>query len=333
VSKSFLSPTVLLPMTGIGFLIIFPLVFSGGFILHIATLILLWGMICSSLNIIFGYAGQLSVAHGGLFGVGAYVYGVLATKFGMNFWFAISIAGMTAGLIGFLIGLPSLKLKGPYFVIVTLGFNVIIETIIENFESVTDGVNGLVGIPSPGSIPLGFCTIAFDSKIAQYYLILFFLILFWTVMYMVKNSLLGRTLFAIKGDEDLCKSVGINTMRVKVQAFTLSSVLAGLAGVFYASYVGIIVPRDASFHFSFEALVFLTVGGVGTTIGTVIGPALMLIISELLQAVVEAQLLFNGIALMVLIIFMPKGLGGAIGSVWNYVTSNRYGFALKKLRI
>ena len=185
------SPKAGFTIAGIIFLIILPKIFTAGFLLYTTTLILLWALICVSLNIIFGYAGQLSVAHGGLFGIGAYVYGVLATKFGVDFWVAFPIAGFAAGLVGLLIGLPSLKLKGPYFVIVTLGFNVIIEAIIENLESLTEGVNGLVGIPSPGNIPCYFFTIDFSSKTSQYYLILFFLILFWIVMYLVRTSLTG----------------------------------------------------------------------------------------------------------------------------------------------
>jgi branched-chain amino acid transport system permease protein len=311
------SPKTPFVMAGIIFLIILPKIFTSGFLLYTTTLVLLWALICASLNIIFGYAGQLSLAHGGLFGIGAYVYGVLATKFAVNFWVAFPIAGFAAGLIGLLIGLPSLRLKGPYFVIVTLGFNVIIEAVIENLEGLTEGVNGLVGIPPPGNIPCHFFTIDFSSKILQYYLILFFLILFWIVMYLLRNSLAGRSLVAIKGDEDLCKSVGINTMSIKVQAFTLSSVLAGFAGVLYAAYVGVLVPHDASFHIGFDALVFLSVGGIGTIIGTIIGPAIMIIISEFLQAVVEVRLLFNGLALIILIIFMPQGIAGAIKVIWN----------------
>ena len=291
-------------------LIIFPLVIKSGFALHVLTLILLWSLLCISLNIIFGYAGQLSLAHGCLFGLGAYIYGVLAIKIGVNFWLAFPIAGLSSGLVGFLIGIPSLKLRGPYFVIVTLGFNIIIESLIENWDSLTEGVNGLVGIPAPSNISCYFFTINFDSKLAQYYLILFFLLLFCVVMKMVKASLFGKSLIAIKGNEDLCQSVGLNTMSIKVQTFTLSSILAGLAGVLYASFVGVLVPYDASFHIGFDALVFLAVGGIGSTVGAIIGPAIMVMLSELLQALVEVRLLFNGLALILLIIFAPEGVAG-----------------------
>lgn len=319
------SPKFLFAAGGLIFLIVSPAFFSTGFELHVATLILLWAMLCLSLNIIFGYAGQLSLAHGGLFGTGAYVYGVLAVKFGMNFWLAFAFGGVSAGLMGLLIGVPSLRLRGPYFVIVTLGFNIIIVAIIENLETLTEGVNGLIGIPAPGSIRLPFFTLDFSSKISQYYLIVFFLVLFWIVMYLIGNSRLGRSLIAIKEDEELCRSVGINTMWVKVQTFVLSSVLAGLGGALFASYVGILTPHDASFHVGFDALVFLTVGGIGTIAGSIIGPAIMIIISEFLQAMVEVRLFVNGLALILLIIFMPQGIVGGVGYLHKrFLSSGRH---------
>jgi branched-chain amino acid transport system permease protein len=298
---------------GIAFLVLLPLASKKDFVLYLTTLILLWALLCVSLNVIFGYAGQLSLVHGGLFGAGAYVYGVLATKLGVDFWLALPLGGFAAGLIGLLIGVPSLRLRGPYFVIVTLGFNIILVAIIENLGDLTGGVIGLLGIPAPSDIRFPFFTVSFSSKIAQYYLVLSFLLLFWWVAYRVKNSPLGRCLRAIKEDEDLCQSVGINTMWMKGQTFILSSILAGFGGVLFGSVVGIITPRDASFHIGFDALVFLTVGGIGTILGTIIGPAIMIVISELLQAVVEVSLLVNGLALVLLIIFMPKGIAGAIG--------------------
>lgn len=317
-------PSKILPiMIGVFFLIIIPIIFPKGFFLHLAILILLWTMLCLSLNIIFGYGGQLSLAHGGLFGIGAYTYAVLATKMGLDFWAAFPIAGVISGIVGLLIGIPSLRLRGPYFVIVTLGFNIILVAIIENLSSLTEGVNGLAGIPGPRGIPWLPFARDFSSKISQYYLILFFLLGFWLIMHFLKNSQIGRCLVAIKKDEELCQSVGINTMWVKVQTFLLSSILAGLSGVLYASYIGILTPHDASFHMGFDALVYLCVGGIGTIIGTLIGPAIMILISEFLRPVVEIRLFINGLALIILIIFMPQGITGGITNLWKKLPKGR----------
>jgi ABC-type branched-chain amino acid transport system, permease component len=304
----FLSPK-LWAVCGTAFLLLFPFFIPAGaeqFVLHLATLILLWTMLCVSLNVIFGYAGQLSLAQGGMFGTGAYVAGILAGQYGINFWWAFLAGGCASGLLGLIIGIPSLRLRGPYFVIVTMGFNIILVAIVENLGGLTGGVTGLMGIPAPSNIG----NISFNSKIKLYYLILILLFIFWIVAYRIKNSRMGICLNAIKHDEDLCRSVGINTMWMKVQTFIVSSILAGLGGALYGSFLGIITPRDASFHIGFDALVFLIVGGIGTIPGTIIGPTIMVVISELTQSVVQIGILVNGLVLILLLIFMPKGLAG-----------------------
>ncbi len=315
-------PGKLFLSAGILLLVLIPILPLSGFIVHIASLILLWAMICLSLNLIFGYAGQLSLAHGGLFGIGAYSYAILAGKLSLSFWLAFPLGGLAAGLTGFLIGVPSLRLKGAYFVIITLGFNIILVSVIEHLNELTGGVVGLVGIPAPSKIHLFFLNLDFSSKTAQYYLILFFLLVFWTVMVSIRNSLWGRSLVSIKEDEELCRSLGIDTMKRKVWTFVLSSILAGLGGGLYASTMGILTPQDASFHVGFDALVFLTVGGIGTIIGTILGPALMIVISELMQSMVEVRLLVNGLALIVLIIFMPQGVVGGTVALWKRYRGN-----------
>jgi branched-chain amino acid transport system permease protein len=316
-SGRFSLPGKIFLSAGILLLVLLPIFPLSGFIVHIASLILLWTMICLSLNLIFGYAGQLSLAHGGLFGMGAYTYAILAGKLSLSFWLAFPLGGLAAGLTGLLIGVPSLRLKGAYFVIITLGFNIILVSVIEHLNELTGGVVGLVGIPAPSKINLIFLKLDFSSKTAQYYLILFFLLIFWTIMVWIRNSLWGRSLVSIKEDEDLCRSLGIDTMKRKVWTFVLSSILAGLGGGLYASTMGILTPQDASFHVGFDALVFLTVGGIGTIIGTILGPALMIVISELMQSMVEVRLLVNGLALIVLIIFMPQGIVGGTVALWK----------------
>lgn len=302
------SPKLILTVGGVGLLITFPMFSTTPFFLHLAVLILLWSMLCLSLNIIFGYAGQLSMAHGAFFGTGAYVYGLLTTKLCMSFWSAFLIGGLAAGIIGLFIGIPSLRLRRGYFVIVTIGFNVVVERVIDALHDLTGGAVGLTDIPPPPIIRAPFFVIDFSSRISQYYLIVFFLLLFCFVSYRIKSSLTGRVLFAIKQDEELSQSVGISTMWIKIQTFAVTSIMAGLAGVLYAAYLGILTPNDASFHTGFVALVYLTVGGIGTIAGPIIGPAIMIVITELLQATLEIQKLFNGLALLLLIIFMPQGI-------------------------
>jgi len=303
---------------GIAFLLVFPLFLPTDikpFLLYLASLIFLWTMLCVSLNLIFGYAGQLSLAQGGLFGTGAYVAAILTVHYGVNFWLAFLVGGFAAGMLGLIIGIPSLRLRGPYFVIVTMGFNIILVSIIENLGELTGGVTGLLGIPPVSEIG----NITFESKIKSYYLILIILFIFWFVVYRIRNSRMGLCLNALKNDEDLCQSVGINTMFMKLQTFIISSVLAGLGGALYGSFLGILTPRDASWHLGFDALVFLIVGGIGTIPGTIIGPAIMLLISELAQSVVQIGMLMNGLILILLLIFLPKGVVGLFGYIKDFL--------------
>lgn len=291
---------------GMGVVVAFPFVVKSDFFIHTAIMVMLWSMVCLSLNIIFGYAGQLSLGHGALFGIGAYTCAILVTKAGWNFWVALPVASMGAGFIGFLIGIPSLKAKGPYFVIVTLGFNVIITEIIENWDSLTGGVLGLYGIPKPAPI-LG---LRFETKVALYFLILMFLSLSLLFVRRIITSVLGKNFIAIRENEELARSVGINTMNKKIMAFTLSSILAGLAGGLFSAYLGVVVPQDSGFTVAFDALVYLSVGGMGTLAGTIIGPLIISNIPEILRAHANVMSLFNGLVLLVIIIFMPQGIVG-----------------------
>ena len=293
-------------------IIVLPFFLDNDFYIHILISVMIWSILCLSLNIIFGYAGQLSLAHGALFGVGAYTHAILTMKAYWNFWLALPSAALFAGLIGFLIGIPSLKARGPYFVIITLGFNIIITEIIENLEELTGGVVGLYGIPRPSS----FFAISFETKIAQYFLILTFLVLSLLFVHRIMNSILGKSFVAIRENEELAGSVGINPMNRKILAFTLSSILAGVAGGLFASYVGVLVPHDSGLHVGFDALVYLSLGGVGTLPGAIIGPLIISNIPEILREYGNVTSFVNGGILLLIIIFMPQGIFGKFKEYW-----------------
>lgn len=299
-------------IVGVIGLMAFPFIVKSDFYIHVFIMVMLWSMICLSLNIIFGYTGQLSLGHGALFGVGAYTCTILVTKVGLNFWLSLPAAAAAAGLVGLLIGIPSLKTKGPYFVIVTLGFNVIITEIIQNLEGLTGGVIGIYGIPKPSPI----FTMSFETKVAQYFLVLVFLVFSLFLVHRMMNSLLGKSFVAIREDEDLAGSIGINTMRMKILSFTLSSFLVGIAGALFASYVGVVVPNDTSFHVAFDALVYLSVGGIGTLPGVIIGPLIISNIPEILRQYGNVMYLVNGGILSLIIIFMPQGVFGRLKEYW-----------------
>jgi branched-chain amino acid transport system permease protein len=231
----------------------------------------------------------------------------------MNFWLALPLASAVAGFFGFLIGLPALRTRGSYFAIGTMCFNIIVTLIVDRWEGLTEGARGLMGIPGPAPIPLpGGGEIAFKTQAAQYYLVLAFLLLTLFVLRRTMHSLVGRTFRAIRGNEELAEAVGIHPMKTKLLSFTISCFFAGVGGVLYASYIGFLSPELTDYHVSFDALIYIMIGGVGTLAGPIIGTLLIVTLPETLHIAAEYRLLFYGLILILMIIYLPRGIMGAV---------------------
>lgn len=290
------------------FAILFPFLTQNQYYLHIFSLAFIWAIAVYGLNLIGGFTGQLSLAHAGFFGVGAYATGLLTVKGGMNFWLALVLATLITVILGFLIGLIALRTKEHFFAIYTLCVGYIIYLVIYKWEALTEGVRGLIGIPAPS--PIGPLT--FDTPRAQYYLLLSFLVLVIFLMKRILNSLIGRTYMAIRNSEDLAQTIGINTMKHKLVSFTLSTFFAGLAGGLYASFVRFIGPDISYINITFDMLTYLIVGGIGTISGPLIGTILVVWVSQYLQFLQDYRMLIFGPLLVSLIIFYPRGIAGGI---------------------
>jgi len=298
--------------------IVLPIFVQAKYPLHLLIMVGVWSIAASSLNLILGYTGQASLGHAAFFGIGAYSAAILMIKMGLSFWVALPLASLIAAFFGFLIGLPALRTRGSYFAIATLGFNLIVTIIIEHWDGLTQGGAGISGIPKPTPIPLPFLgKLAFTGMAAQYYLVLFFLILTLFLIHRIVRSPAGKTYMAIRGGEPLAESLGINTMWNKLVSFTTSSFFAGLAGALYASYHGFISPDTSNFHIGFDLLIYLLVGGVATMSGPIIGAVIMTIIPETLQFLLEYRIIFYGAFLIMIVIFLPRGLVGLwSSSLW-----------------
>jgi branched-chain amino acid transport system permease protein len=285
--------------------------FAGGYLTSILVLICIWSIMSVSLNLIYGYTGQLSLGHSAFLGIGAYALGLLAVKLHLGFWPAFFAATAISGLFGFLIGIPALKLRGPYFVLVTLGFAAIIGVVVLAWVNLTGGANGMGGMPRPNPIPLPWGgRLRFDSLLSMYYFILFFLVLISVSCHRLVHSLLGKTFFAISHDENLTESLGVNTMRRKLLSFTISAMIAGVAGALYASYNVVISPDLAHFARGMDVLAYLIVGGAGTQAGPIVGTLVLMAIPEALQVVPYLKTLINGVILLLFIVFLPAGITG-----------------------
>lgn len=284
------------------------------YIFQIVIMSLIYAIAACSMNLIVGYTGQASLAHGAFFGIGAYGVAIL-TRAGVCFWLALPAGAAAAAVISLLVGGISLRTRGHYFAIVTLCFGVILMIVADSWTGLTGGADGIFGIAQPGPIPLPFVgKIEFSGQTAQYYLVLGFLLLVIFALHRLVHSVFGLTLMAIRNNEPLADSVGINTFAAKLISFVAASSIAGLAGGLYASVIGTVSPSAASYLLTFNFLVYLILGGMATLLGPVVGAFAIPIIMEYLQSLGDYRMMIFGGLLVAVIIYAPSGLvGGLIG--------------------
>jgi branched-chain amino acid transport system permease protein len=286
--------------------IIFPLIASNEYHVYLMSLAFIWVIATAGLNLITGYTGQLNLAHAGFVAIGAYALGLLTVDYGFNFWVALLLSGVISGVIGFLVGIVSLRLKEHYFAIFTLCVGFIIWQLLEKWEGLTHGVHGVIGIPGPGNIG----SLSLESGLAQYYMVLAFMVLALWLMHRIVTSLLGRTFIAIRNSEELTEALGINPMRNKILAFVLSTVMAGFAGGLYAGSVRFLDPNLSSVTHTFDMITFALVGGLGTLFGPVVGTLIVTWVSQYLQFLQDYRMIVFGPLLVLLVIFFPQGIVG-----------------------
>jgi branched-chain amino acid transport system permease protein len=290
--------------------IVFPFLTQNDYYIHIITISFIWMIGVYGLNLLSGYTGYLSLAHAGFFAIGAYSLGLLTVKAHLNFWLAFVLALLITSVIGFLIGLIALRTKEHFFAIYTLCVGYIIYLVLDKWDSLTEGVRGLIGIPAPGNLG----PISFQTSLSQYYLVLFFLLFTVLIMYRIVHSLTGRSYIAIRNSEELAKTVGISTMKNKLEVFVISTFFAGLSGALFASFVRFIGPDIGNISITFDLLTYMLVGGIGTLSGPIIGTFIIVWISQQLQFLQDYRMLIFGPVLTLIIIFYPRGLVGGFVS-------------------
>lgn len=251
-------------------------------------------ILATSLNMINGYTGQFSIGHAGFLAVGAYVGTIMTVKLGFGIVPALVAGTVAAGFLGFLIGLPTLRLNGDYLAIATLGLGEIIRICILNIDYV-GGAAGLMGIPRLTTFPM-----VFWIMIA----ILFFIKNF-------KNSAHGRACLAIRENEIAADTMGIDTTKYKVMAFTLGAAFAGTAGVLFSHYFFIAHPASFTFMRSFDILTMVVLGGLGSMTGSVTGAIVLTFISAALSDFPQWRMIIYSVAMIVLMLYRPQGLFGS----------------------
>jgi len=275
-------------------------------------LFIFWGiniLLAQSINLLSGFAGQISLGHAAFYAIGAYTSAVLMTKFGLSLVVTVLLAALLNALVGYLLSFPAGRVKEFYLAMMTLGFGFIIQEVAKEWSSVTGGVMGLSGIPSP---QLGtFTFLGIPTGLAYYYWIV--LVIVACFLWMFKNfvqSYLGRSFLAVHRSELSAASIGISPKYIKQLAYTLSALMAGVAGALYAHLMGYIGSNSFGMMQSIEILVMGILGGFGTIIGPILGAGFLTFIPNKLQFIQEYQLMIYALLLVLSFLIIPQGFAG-----------------------
>jgi len=295
-------------------LAIFPVLVQDPYFLHIMIIALVFSVLATSWNLIVGYIGIFSFGHHAFFGIGGYVSALLAMKAGVSPWFGLIIGGLVAAFLSFVIGLPCLRLRAaPYIAIATLAFAEISRMTCLNLVKLTRGEMGLWGIPHFPHITLpgiGIISFAGGVRIPYYYLILIIFIITMVVFHFGLNSHVGLAFRSIRDSQDASESLGINITYYKLLAFITGGFFAGVAGGFYAHYLLIMTPTSVlSIAIMVDIVVVTLLGGLSTFMGPVLGAFLVVLGLEFLRVLEEYRFIAYGILLVVIILFVPSGIG------------------------
>jgi len=279
---------------------------------HLHTLIMagIFAVLALSLNLLLGYTGQLSLGHAAFFGIGAYATGLLTVKLEWSPWVGLAAAVALPAAAGWIIGRLALKLRGAYFVLLTISFAGVASLVSVNWMSLTNGPLGLPGVPHVEISLPAVGSLSLRAKSAYYYLVLVAVALCYAICLAVIRSRVGRALIALRENEALAESVGIDGTHYLVLAAVLSAAMAGLAGGLYAHYTRFVIPEVFLFSYTVTMVIMVVAGGKGTLAGPVVGAVLFTALPEALRALTswQWQMLLYGILLIAVLAFMPRGI-------------------------
>ena len=299
--------------------------FSGRNLVDKATLVLIYVMLGWGLNIVVGLAGLLDLGFVAFYAVGAYSYALLSQTFGLSFWVCLPLAGLLAATFGMVLGFPVLRLRGDYIAIVTMGLGEIIRVVLQNWQDVTGGPNGISGIERPSFFGLSFKMVPPEGSkgFAEFFgleysadhrvIFLYFLILALALLtnlftLRIRRLPVGRAWEALREDEIACRSLGINPTTVKLSAFATGAMFAGFAGSFFATRQGFISPESFTFIESAVILAIVVLGGMGSQIGIVLAALLLVGLPEWFRELQQFRMLAFGGAMVLIMLWKPAGL-------------------------
>jgi branched-chain amino acid transport system permease protein len=291
-------------------LVVFPLVASTA-VVNVGVYALIYGLAAIGLSLLMGLAGQVSLGHAAFFAVGAYTQALLVTKAGWSMWPAAIVATIAAMVVALLVGLPLLRLRGHFLALATLGLGIIVTVVVRELE-ITGGTSGIYGIPKPE-----FGGRLYNSAQEYFWLLSPFVVVGMLLATNLVRSRMGRALGAVNDSEVAAECLGVDTFALRLRVFVLAAGYAGLAGVFYAHWLGVVSPEAAGFELSVELLLMVVLGGLGTVWGALTGAIAVSVMDEgardLITALIpgasgEVQLLAFGVVLVLVILLVPGGL-------------------------
>jgi len=278
----------------------------GDYQAYLLTLTVIWAILALSMAIVLGLAGQINLGQAAFVAIGAYTSSVLRLRYGLDFWLAAPIALVAVIVVAALMGLLTLRLRGPFFILVMLAFAEIVRLLIANWQDVTNGPLGLRDIAPPEPL-LG---LHFETKIAFYYLSLAVLLSCLIGLSRLKRSNIGRLLIAVREDDVLAEFVGIPIMRNKILGLCIGAFVAGLGGLLLGPFLTILAPSQFTLFASVDMIVMAVVGGIATLAGPLLGAAFLVYVPELLSFSSDYRPAMMGALLILMTLFAPRGLAG-----------------------
>ncbi|GFK92651.1 hypothetical protein NNJEOMEG_00476 [Fundidesulfovibrio magnetotacticus] len=298
---------------GLAALLVFPLL-SSRYGQDVAINVLVYVTLGLGLNVVVGLAGLLDLGYIAFYGVGAYTYALLSVHYELSFWLALPLCAALAALAGCLIGYPTLRMRGDYLAIVTLGFGEILRLVLNNWMKLTGGPNGILGV-KPAAVWLPdpeegweLTRMLVKSPLSQYYLILAIALFTVLAVRRLGDSRIGRAWEAIREDETAASIMGVDTFRLKLLAYAMGAVFGGLAGAFFAAKMRFVSPGSFTFIESAMVLAMVVLGGMGSVPGIVLGALALIALPEFFRDFENYRMLVFGAAMALMMLFRPAGL-------------------------
>nr|NJM02906.1 branched-chain amino acid ABC transporter permease [Desulfobacula sp.] len=282
-----------------------PQMMDNTYYLGLVNYMILFSILCMGLNLILGYAGLLSLGHAAFYGLGGYTTAILITRYGVGFLPCLILSGVIALLFGILLGLPTRKVRGDYFCLLTIAFGEIFRLVAQAWIDFTNGAMGIVGIPIPTL--LGW---SIRTEVDFYYLGLGLLAFTWGSLSLLVNSRFGRAFIAIREDELAASVMGINTALYKIIVFGIGCFYAGLAGSYLAVYQTTVTPSNFRLEESCLMIIMVIVGGMGSLLAPIAGVVIMTLATEYFRDISEYRMLIIGVIMVAVLLFRPQGIFG-----------------------